>query len=89
MGDWRASFREVSWENEPVGWGRLVSTLAAYFRGVFLNPKGKGNFDFPSSRLSAICLASMQREEHIHEKGKTPRDEADGEGEVRQRTSSP
>lgn len=78
-GDWNSRkeghpFRKSHWENKPVGWGRLVSTLAAYFRGVFLTPKGKGSFDFPSSRLSVIYLASMQIEEHIHEKGKTPRD---------------
>lgn len=71
-GDWRASFREVSLGERACVWGRLVSTLAAYFRSMFLTPKGKGSFDFPSSRLSVIYLASMQ--EHIHEKGKTSRD---------------
>lgn len=70
-----------------MGWGGLVSTSAAYFKGVFSTPKGKGSFDFLSPRFILISLVSVHMEEHIHETGKTPRDSTDGTGEIRQRSS--
>ena len=62
---------------------RLVSTPAVYFRRVFSNPKDKGSFDFPFSNLISIYLVSMQMEEPIHERRKTPGEQTDGKDEIR------